>query len=355
MKILHVLISPRAEGTPRLVLDWLAEEAYEQHVLFLEAEPADLITFFPEEQKSVNDKLLKGYKKIGQIKRLVEQTCREYRPDIVISWSTGLSQWVLWGAKKAGVKQLIAHCGNAPGTTFVGKYLYSYLSFWINACLGSKIVCCSEYIKKQYCDIFAVPSSRFYAVYNCVSTRRFQKKNVTSSNGMVVMVATLEAHKDHLTLLDAWKIVEESQQNSKLVLVGKGSLETYLKSYAQDLGLKNIEFCGTRNDVPDLLVKSDMFVFSTTPNEGFGTVLVEALAVGLPIIATDVPACREVLCDGKYGKLVPFKDSNALAKEIEAQLNTKETSALIEARSAYASNFTAKRMIEQYIAIANEK
>lgn len=70
MKILHVLTSPRAEGTPRMVLDWLTVKELEQHVLFFEASPADLLDNFPKTQYTLNQHLIKGYKKIQQLHQL---------------------------------------------------------------------------------------------------------------------------------------------------------------------------------------------------------------------------------------------------------------------------------------------
>ena len=63
-------------------------------------------------------------------------------------------------------------------------------------------------------------------------------------------------------------------------------------------------FLGSSLEITKLLGNSDIFAFSTTEDEGFGIALIEAMAAGLPIIASDVPACREVL-DGNAGILVP--------------------------------------------------
>src|SRR5262249_3313107 len=78
-----------------------------------------------------------------------------------------------------------------------------------------------------------------------------------------------------------------------------------------------VEFLVSRCDVPEQLGEIDVFAFSTTEKEGFGIVLIEALAAELPIVATDVEACREVLQDGRFGSLVPFGDAEALAAELK--------------------------------------
>src|SRR5207248_2428186 len=100
-------------------------------------------------------------------------------------------------------------------------------------------------------------------------------------------------------------------------LAGEGSLRATLQAEAHDLGCAGaVEFLGTRLDVPELLAHARLFVFSTTRQEGLGTVLFEALAVGLPVVASDVPACREALRGGEFGRLVPPGDSAALADAI---------------------------------------
>jgi glycosyltransferase involved in cell wall biosynthesis len=67
----------------------------------------------------------------------------------------------------------------------------------------------------------------------------------------------------------------------------------------------------------------DVFAFSTTRDEGFGIALIEAMAAGLPVVASDVPACREVLADGAAGLLVPPGDDARLAQAICALLGSE--------------------------------
>jgi glycosyltransferase involved in cell wall biosynthesis len=122
---------------------------------------------------------------------------------------------------------------------------------------------------------------------------------------------------------------------------------------ARDLGVAAaVEFLGTRRDVPELLGRSDLFVFSTTAQEGLGSVLLEALAAGLPVVATDVPACRETLRDGEFGRLVPANDSAALAGAIVAQLAEPPDAAGRGRGREYAAAFSPERMMGQYLRLA---
>jgi glycosyltransferase involved in cell wall biosynthesis len=79
-------------------------------------------------------------------------------------------------------------------------------------------------------------------------------------------------------------------------------------------------FWGRREDIPELLGRMDVYAFSTTRDEGFGIALIEAMAAGLPVVASDVPACREVLAEGEAGRLVPAGDPDALASALRSLL-----------------------------------
>jgi len=114
--------------------------------------------------------------------------------------------------------------------------------------------------------------------------------------------------------------------DAQVWLVGDGSRRAELTSLSLSLGLGGVvEFLGTRRDVPQLLGWSDLFVFSTTGAEGLGTVLIEALAAELPVVATDVPACREVLDGGLWGKLVDPANPGELAAAIIFELQSRRS------------------------------
>lgn len=351
LKILHVLLSPRAEGTPRLVLDWLTVKSYEQDLLFL-SEEGELKDEFEQagNWQFYNTAFVARFKSLFQIRNLVRKTCEERKPDIVIAWMMGFSPWVLWGAKQAGVNRLIVHGGNPPGDSFIGKYIFSYMSFWIGNLLGSKVICCSDYIRDAFRAIPFLSKKQFESVYNCFQPSKFQLVNPPQRNAFqALMVATMEPHKDHTTLLHAWKIIEQRGFTYTLQLAGNGGLFQELQTLSTSLGLNNVTFLGSRKDVPILLHNSSLFVFSTTHQEGFGTVLIEALASGCTIIASDVPACKEVLKGGEYGKLVPAGNVTALADAIVHAFEYPLDEHSKARNMQYAYEFTPEKMIQRYV------
>jgi glycosyltransferase involved in cell wall biosynthesis len=356
MKILHVLSTPRAEGTPNLVLDWLAAEQHEQDVFVLNNHPTDLTDRLRSEAKWYGEKNYfgRGRRKFTDIAWGVRRVCKQRQPDVLVCWPTGFANWVCLGARLAGVRRLLVHCGNPPNRGFKADWMSRY-GFWPIEFLGAKCVCCSEYVRDRYRSIPLVRKTLFQTVYNCARAedvaQRAQMERVRRGGQrgkIAIMVATLEKHKDHATLLKAVPLVRIMEPSFKLWLVGDGSLRQELVELAGQIEIGDaVEFLGSRRDVPELLGRADLFVLSTTHQEGLGSVLLEALAAGLPVIASDVPACRELLAGGRYGKLVPPQNPAALAEVILALLSSKvATSAEL---AAYARSFTPQRMIGEYL------
>ena len=166
------------------------------------------------------------------------------------------------------------------------------------------------------------------------------------------MVGRLEAHKDQKSLIRAIKNLKERGIKTKLFLIGDGSLKSKLVKLTKNLQLNNdVLFLGARNDIVKILDKLDIFVFSTTEDEGFGIALVEAMGKGLPVIASDVGACREILQDGEYGTLVKPHCSISIADSIESILKDINYVS-IKRNYAYKhvlKNFTKKQMSIKYL------
>jgi glycosyltransferase involved in cell wall biosynthesis len=361
LKILHILSTPRAEGTPNLVLDWLATGLHEQEVFVLNSQPADLTDrlrtaagWYGEE-----DYFGRGKRKFTDIAAGIRRVCRERQPDLVLCWPTGFANWVCSGARLAGVRKLLVHCGNPPNRGFKGDWMSRY-GLWPLALLGAKCICCSDYVRNQYQAIPGISPDLLHAVWNCarsaeVGHRAAEARRERREGGefIAIMVATLERHKDHATLLHAVASIRRKFPEFRLRLAGAGSLRQEMQQLADKLEVSDIvEFLGMRRDVPELLGQADLFVFATTPQEGLGSVLLEAMAAELPILASDVPACRELLCGGKYGRLVAAAEPAALAAALLEAINAEPDTAGLHAARAFADGFTAERMIRDYLEIA---
>ena len=137
---------------------------------------------------------------------------------------------------------------------------------------------------------------------------------------LIGTVGRLNPVKDQATLLRAFARLRGEFADTALVLVGDGALRTTLEAQATALGIGDaVCFLGDRDDVCKLLQGFDVFALSSL-SEGYSMALLEACASGLPIVATDVGGNREIVVDGRNGRLVPPARDDALAEAFAAML-----------------------------------
>jgi glycosyltransferase involved in cell wall biosynthesis len=164
--------------------------------------------------------------------------------------------------------------------------------------------------------------------------RAAQAREARLAKTLVIgMVARLDPIKDHDTLLQAFALIRLRIPDCQLWIVGDGALRGALEEKARAYGIAGwTKFLGDRADIPELLGQMDVYTFSTTRDEGFGIALVEAMAAGVAVVASDVPACREVLGEGEGGVLVSPGNASELARAVvEALENPAMRALLIEA------------------------
>jgi sugar transferase (PEP-CTERM/EpsH1 system associated) len=167
------------------------------------------------------------------------------------------------------------------------------------------------------------------------------------------IVARLTAAKDHVNLFDAFVRVREAHRDARLLVVGDGELRDVLVEAAARRGLASaVIFAGRRSDVADLLSAMDVFVLSSA-TEGLAMTLLEAMAAGLPVVATRVGGNPEVVIDGATGTLVAPHDPAALAAAIVAVLGDRGRARTMGERGAERARerFGVDAMVGRYVAL----
>ncbi len=165
---------------------------------------------------------------------------------------------------------------------------------------------------------------------------------------LIGSVGRLEPVKGHEYLLDAFATLAPRFPDLYLALVGDGGLLPELRSRAENAGLTDrVLFLGWREDVPALLHAFDLFVFPSL-SEGMGRALVEAMAAGLPVVATKAASIPEVLAEGEAGYLVEPASAASLAAGIETLLLDPELqSRLAKAGRERARNYSVEAMLQK--------
>lgn len=172
---------------------------------------------------------------------------------------------------------------------------------------------------------------------------------------VVGWVGRLTEIKDCATFLKAAGEVAREMPETRFLVVGDGELRTDLEAQAERLGLKErVRFLGHREDVPALMAAMDLFVLSSL-NEGFGRVLVEAMAAGLPIVATIVGGVAEVVGHGETGLLVPSGEPTAMAEAMLAILQDMGMARRFWERGRRtAEAHSVERMVADFAALYQE-
>jgi glycosyltransferase involved in cell wall biosynthesis len=162
-------------------------------------------------------------------------------------------------------------------------------------------------------------------------------------------VAALTDHKDHATLVAAMALVRGRVPEARLVIAGEGELRPALEAQARDLGLGDrVVFAGFRRDLDRLLPALSVFCLSSRL-EGLGTSLLDAMAFGLPVVATAAGGIPEAVEDGVTGRLVPPRDPGALANALADALGDEGVRRAWGAagRRRFCERFTVEHMVDE--------
>ena len=311
-KNFHILDGIKIGGIENLALTLSSEEiSKEQNYLInLNKKINNYSNYFSKNNKYKNLKIISFERKTGFliIPLLIKLFARNKPHKIIIYFNNITSLWVVIGAKISGINNLAICVQNLIKNLSYDNLKLIILMRIFNL-LNVKLVPCSNAIRNSFLS-FNKNIKFSNVIPNCINVKSFQnevqkkrKFRKINSPKTIIMVARLDEIKDQETLLKAYAKIHKK---CDLILVGDGNKREYLENISSKLGLNNKKiFIGSKLDIPAMLAVADIFAFSTTLSEGFGIALIEAMAARLPIIATDVPACREVLDNGNAGILIP--------------------------------------------------
>ena len=228
--------------------------------------------------------------------------------DVIHSHNTLAHFYAAVAAKWAGVPVVVnTQHGRGCGSSWKAR-----MQFRIANLLTDQIIGVSEDATELCRRDDPISRRRMQAIWNGIDLKRFAFTG-PQQNPIGISVARLSPEKDIETLLRATSLVIKSHPDFRLKLIGDGPERERLHSLREQLALgSHVEFLGERHDVPSLLSSAGFFV-SSSRSEGISLTLLEAMAVGLPIVATDVGGNPEIILDGQTGRLVPSKSPETLA------------------------------------------
>jgi glycosyltransferase involved in cell wall biosynthesis len=291
------------------------------------------------------------------LKRYLQQE----KPTVVFS-ALDIVSSALWAKWQANVPTRIVMCVQ---TYLSGQFQYhqrhtfarirSQMVRWLYP-KSDGLVAASWGTAKDLAQITDLPLERIQVIYNPVVTPEVLRKSqepvdhpwfAPGEPPVLIGVGRLVGQKDFFTLVRAFQRVRQ-QRPARLIILGEGEDRPGLEKLIRDFNLENdVALPGFAENPYAYMAKATVFVLSSK-FEGFGNVVAEAMATGTPIVATDCPSGpAEILEDGKYGKLVPIADPEAMAAAILETLDSPVDSERLKQRGlAFSGDHVAKQYLD---------
>lgn len=322
----------------------------------------EFIKMVPQEAKTIELGVadLKSSSTWKKIRALVKYL-RQERPTALVSIYDTINL-ATWAKILAGVStKIFVDVQNTLSNEFTGnrgklKSCLVRLSYpWSDGVIAS-----SQGVAKDLTVFAGISSADISVIYNPVVTPEiFEKAEEPIHHSwfalgelpVILGVGRLSEQKDFSALIKAFAIVRKHRA-SRLVILGEGLLRTQLEDLVKELGLQqDVGLLGYTENPYAYMAKASVFVLSSK-FEGFGNVIVEAMAFGTPIVATDCPSGpSEILDDGKYGRLVAVGNINTLAEAIVETLDKSDRSPEYNTLKSRATEFSVDLIADRYLKV----
>ncbi len=192
-----------------------------------------------------------------------------------------------------------------PKRVFANKFLLGH---------GDRVVAVGQHVRRALIENEGIEAARVDVIYNGIDVEAYQQSRtnrlsarqelgLSDTDVVAIQVARLNPLKDHRTAIRAMQRLSASHPNIRLLLVGEGEEMPAIEQMIANAGLQpTVRLLGLREDVAYLLTAADVFLL-TSVSEGIPLTLIEAMATGLPCVATNVGGVPEVVVDGETGLL----------------------------------------------------
>lgn len=277
---------------------------------------------------------------------------RKMHPDIVHTRNIGTLDCALI-AYLAGVPLRIHgehgwDVADPDGTVRKYRLLRRVLFKFVN-----RVIAVSRDLERWLTEVVGVPAQKVQQIYNGVDTRRFRPTDETVRDNVEIVVGSVTRFaqiKDPMNLVNAFIEAHRQRKGLRLLMIGDGPLAKTAASALDSAGIDSAaSMPGFRDDIAAILRGMDVFVLGSK-REGISNTILEAMATGLPVIATETGGNMELVIDQVNGKLVPPEDPAALAEAICSYVDQRTRIAEHgkASRARAVAEFSIRTMTDQY-------
>lgn len=358
MNIAYIVFSFKVGGVEKLLIDILNEVSkdYNKNIYFIIINNDYDNHLIEQISNRVKVILLNREVGSGRIKYILKFAKLILRSHIDVVHCQGIDS-VKFALLAKMLKKNIKLLHTVHDTTIYSKL--SEFDVKIDQIFVNKIIAISSAVKEEIL-MRNINSSKVEIVYNAIKLDKFRfngRKTLDVDSIVIGNVARLiPEKKGQDILIKAISELKESYPNIKCLLagappVGKEENIDYLEKICEEYGVSdNVEILGNINDIPNFLKSIDIFIMPSR-YDGFGIALIEAMAVGIPCIASDIDGPKEIIKNNEYGLLFKSKDYNDLSQKIEKTVDNYNEIDTIKIRKYVSDNYEIEAMVQKLNAL----
>jgi|LSQX01.3.fsa_nt_gb glycosyltransferase involved in cell wall biosynthesis len=364
IRIMHLINSFSLAGAEKLVYDickridknkfevyicsiGYQNTAMEKHIIN-ELEHEDIHTTTLKKEKNK-----KRIRTIFELRKII----LENKIDIINTHCTSPDFYGRTAAFFSNLKIVFSTVHNTKGYSGKNERIYKYIT--------TKYIAISDTVKEYIVNELKISNKKVEIIYNgidkhllssvrCDRNSKLRELKVDPEKFVVLNIGRVEYQKGQIYLVEAARELMLKFANIHFVIVGNTNLDhkcyNEIKELIDNYSLNEyFTFTGIRKDIPEILNASDIFVFPSL-YEGFSLTVMEALACGKPVVATDVGSIREIIVDGKNGTIIPPMNPNAIADSLYKFMSDNNYFEKISynAYSSFSNKFTIEKTLESY-------
>jgi len=356
MKILHLISSLKRGGAERLLVDLCKVNDYSMNSIVVVIINNVVDNGLLSELKSTGAQVIENKRRAGGTKikyiLLIRDLIKSLKPqilhmhgDMAVFFGSLASLWM------DNKTVCTLHETNLWRASLKGK-----LTKYIAIKLIDKFIAISNAVRNDFMVGTSMNGENIKVIPNGIPLQKFRRREQSHDSLEIICVARLESEKKGQDILiRALAKLKKDGIEFFCKFVGEGQSRGYLERLVVEYSLgDNIKFLGSRSDVPELLANAGIFILPSRW-EGFGITIIEAMAIGIPVVASNIDGPKEIITDSQNGLLFESENEYELSEKIKMLFNADNLrDRLVNNAFLSVHEYSIEKMYNKYLAVYND-